>query len=209
MPEILRRDSRPALPWKNGGGVTREVAAFPAGGDLTSFDWRVSIAEVRAAGPFSRFAGVDRRMAVLEGRLALSVDAQPQAMLAPDSPPVFFPGDAPAYAEPIDGPVVDLNVMTRRGCFESTMRRYTLSEALEPGPEQGTWLLLALSDLILRGTGPEVRLARFDAARIEAGPWRCGIMQTPAPAASFTSRLARDLSAAWIRAGASHQRQGR
>jgi hypothetical protein len=189
MPEILRRDSRAALPWKNGGGVTHEVAAFPAGSDLTSFDWRVSIAEVRVAGPFSLFPGVDRRMAVLEGRLALSVDAQPAASLAPDSLPAFFPGDVPAFGEPLDGPVLDLNVMTRRGRFESTMTRCTLSETLELGPEQGTLLVLALSDLVLRGAEPEVRLARLDAARIEGVSGRCALTRSVAPASCYLIHL--------------------
>ncbi|WP_210147850.1 HutD family protein [Aromatoleum petrolei] len=30
--------------WKNGGGVTLEVALQPAGAGLTDFDWRVSSA---------------------------------------------------------------------------------------------------------------------------------------------------------------------
>ena len=53
--ELLSAARRAAVPWKNGGGVTREVAAHPAGASLEDFDWRVSTAEVRAAGPFSGF----------------------------------------------------------------------------------------------------------------------------------------------------------
>lgn len=166
-PEILRAAARQALPWKNGGGVTREVAAFPAGSDLAHFDWRVSIAEVRAAGPFSRFPGVDRRMAVLEGRLTLTIEAQPATSLTPGAPPVFFPGEVPAFGEPVDGPVVDLNVMTRRGRFQSTVTTRALTEALELEPARGTTLVLALSDLVLRCAGREVGLARLDAARLE------------------------------------------
>lgn len=60
---ILRAAERPALPWKNGGGVTREVVAHPPGSDLGHFDWRVSIAEIHNAGPFSRFPGIERRNA--------------------------------------------------------------------------------------------------------------------------------------------------
>jgi uncharacterized protein len=189
MPEILRAGSRPAVPWKNGGGVTREVAAFPAGSGLAGFDWRVSTAEVRAAGPFSRFPGVDRRMAVLEGRLALTVDAQAATLrLAPGSPPIFFPGDVPAFGEPLDGPVLDLNVMTRRGRFESSVTCQTLTEVLEldPGP-QDTLLVLALSDLSLRCAGSEVRLTRLDAAWIPPGG--CGITPISAPASCYLIRI--------------------
>lgn len=188
-PEILRAAARQALPWKNGGGVTREVAVLPPGSGLAHFDWRVSLAEVRAAGPFSPFPGVDRRMAVLAGRLALTVEAQPRAMLSPESPPVFFPGDVPAFGEPIDGPVVDFNVMTRRGRFESVVTSHTLTEALELQPARGTMLVLALSDLILRSAGREARLARLDAARLEGDGEPCDMICMPAPASCYLIRI--------------------
>jgi len=54
---ILRAAERPALPWKNGGGVTREVAATPPGVIWVHFDWRVSIAEIHSAGPFFALSG--------------------------------------------------------------------------------------------------------------------------------------------------------
>ena len=40
-----------AMPWKNGQGITHEIAREPAAGD--SFLWRLSIAEVAADGDFS------------------------------------------------------------------------------------------------------------------------------------------------------------
>ena len=49
---LLRAAERRAEPWKNGGGVTREVAACGAEVETGDFDWRVSIAEVAAPGPF-------------------------------------------------------------------------------------------------------------------------------------------------------------
>ena len=50
--------------WRNGGGSTRELLAWPAGAD-----WRVrvSVAEIGADGPFSAFDGVERWFAVLSG----------------------------------------------------------------------------------------------------------------------------------------------
>jgi len=68
---ILRAADRVAVPWKNGGGFTREVAAYPPQSDLGNFDWRVSLAEVRRGGPFSSFAGIDRHMAVICGRCSI------------------------------------------------------------------------------------------------------------------------------------------
>jgi environmental stress-induced protein Ves len=56
------------VPWRNGGGVTREVArcAAPAASPR-EFLWRISIASVALAGPFSRFDGFERLITVIEG----------------------------------------------------------------------------------------------------------------------------------------------
>jgi environmental stress-induced protein Ves len=111
---ILPAADRIATPWKNGGGTTREVAAFPSGSSFEAFDWRVSLAEVAESGEFSQFPGVDRWLCVLDGRLRLEVEGQGAFELAPGDH-LAFPGDAATRAELIDGPVLDLNVMSRRG----------------------------------------------------------------------------------------------
>jgi environmental stress-induced protein Ves len=111
---FLRASDRVAMPWKNGGGVTREVAIWPPGSGFDDFEWRVSIAEVREAGPFSRFDNIDRTLMILEGRMALSVGQQ-TVELSPVSAPFAFSGDADCSGRPIGRPVTDLNVMTRRG----------------------------------------------------------------------------------------------
>ena len=53
--QIIHPASFVARPWKNGGGITHEVIRVPA--DPEDFRWRVSMAEVAASGPFSRFTG--------------------------------------------------------------------------------------------------------------------------------------------------------
>src|SRR5207253_9624596 len=114
---ILRAAERPPTPWKNGGGLTREVIVHPSGSDLTRFDWRVSLAEIRAPGPFSSFPGIDRRMAVLEGRLSLSIGKGGGMIATPGTPALTFPGEAAAVADPCGGPVPGGAVRTRRGRF--------------------------------------------------------------------------------------------
>ena len=54
-------------PWKNGGGATREIACWPPGTGLDSFDWRISVATIAADGAFSVFAGIDRSITLLSG----------------------------------------------------------------------------------------------------------------------------------------------
>ena len=43
---LLAAKDRIAQPWKNGGGVTREIAVEPPGAGFDSFGWRVSTAVV-------------------------------------------------------------------------------------------------------------------------------------------------------------------
>src|SRR5882757_7248707 len=94
---LLHAADRALQPWKNGGGTTQEVAAFPPGSAMDNFDWRVSIAEVRQAGPFSCFEWVDRVLAVIAGELVLTVANMQPLTMAPGDTPYAFPGDVPAY----------------------------------------------------------------------------------------------------------------
>ena len=156
---ILRAAERLAVPWKNGGGLTREVAVHPPGSDLGNFDWRVSIAEVHRGGPFSSFPGVDRHMAVISGVLTLSVAGREPLTLSHDGPCLSFPGDVPASAEPRQAPVTDLNVMTRRGSVPG--------EAVVK-PESDTTLIVASGPLVLRAPSIECSLSMLDAVRLPA-----------------------------------------
>lgn len=114
--QVLRAAERLAVPWKNGGGVTRELAAAPAGAGMEAFDWRISIAEVAAGGPFSSFPGVDRVLTVIAGEgLSLAIDGRPAVVLGAASPPLAFSGEARCEAALRAGPIRDLNVMVRRG----------------------------------------------------------------------------------------------
>ncbi len=121
--EIIRYAELKAQPWRNGGGVTREVASHPAGapsGPGTrdgGWDWRVSIADVSKAGDFSAFPGMDRVLTVLEGELLLlSVDGAEHPL--EKYRPFRFSGDAAAAGSLPTGDIRDLNVITRNGAFK-------------------------------------------------------------------------------------------
>ena len=121
--QLLRASERKAASWKNGGGVTREVATGPSGAGFDNFDWRISMADVATDGPFSSFPDVDRLLAVLKGRLRLTVGGRPAVDLDYNAQPVAFPGDVIASAVLEAGPVLDLNVMSRRGRIRADLRR--------------------------------------------------------------------------------------
>lgn len=133
------------MPWKNGGGVTTEIMAWPPAAGLDDFDWRISMAQVAAGGPFSVFAGIDRTLAVLAGTMRLAAgDAEPVA-LSPQSQPYVFPGDVSTGATLIDGPVLDFNVMTRRGRVSHAVERLEFSEPTEIALGEGISLIFFTS----------------------------------------------------------------
>jgi environmental stress-induced protein Ves len=165
---ILRAAARPAVPWRNGGGLTREVAAHPPGRGFDQLDWRISIAEIGTAGPFSAFPGLERRLAVLQGRLALAIGAQAPLEVGAGTPALHFAGDVLVHARPLDGTVTDLNVMTRRGRFTSTLTLNEATAVVSLGDGPATRVLLALDPLEVRAAGAAWQLAPLDAARCEA-----------------------------------------
>ena len=113
---LIRGADLVAAPWKNGGGVTREVAAFPVGAGLDAFVWRVSVADVAQPGPFSRFAGIDRTLVLLSGAGMLldEADGRTHALTRPLDI-ARFEGETSIDARLVDGATRDFNLMVRRG----------------------------------------------------------------------------------------------
>ncbi len=133
--------------WKNDGGATSEVVAWPESADLDGFQWRVSIAEIAASGTFSQFPGVDRVLTPMgTGRadaLVLVVDGVEHAMVA--GVPFAFPGESATYGRLRGGPVHDLNVMTRRGAWLADVEAMTLEGPDLDGASLGATAELPLS----------------------------------------------------------------
>ena len=117
----------PAMAWKNGGGVTREIVREPAGASLDDFDWRVSVADIAAAGPFSRFVGVDRHLLLLEGDGVnlTSAEAGLDVNLLADDTVLAFSGDVDMNSQLLGGAVRDFNVMTKRGVWQAQVSVWT------------------------------------------------------------------------------------
>ena len=115
--QIVRFASLAKKPWKNGGGATAEIAVAPPDAGLDDFDWRLSIADIAADGAFSRFDRIDRTTALLAGAGVVLEVAGDERRVDLVGAAIAFPGDAPAFARLIAGPIRDFNVMTRRGRF--------------------------------------------------------------------------------------------
>jgi uncharacterized protein len=133
--QFIRANTLKSRPWKNGGGETTEIAVWPVGASLDTFDWRISMATVEQDGPFSVFPGIDRTLALLKGGLKLQFADRPNAVLTPGSTPFSFPGELAVTAELWGGPAHDLNVMTRRGKWRCTVegQRQSFRVAAMPG----------------------------------------------------------------------------
>lgn len=119
MPEFLliRAEDTRRVPWKNGRGVTEEIAVGPRGATFEAgdFAWRVSRASVAEAGPFSAFPGIDRVLVVTDGAGLRLVHGDSAPVTLAPLVPHRFSGDDATSADLVGGPVRDFNVLTRRG----------------------------------------------------------------------------------------------
>lgn len=154
---VVGAADRRTMPWKNGGGVTHEL--WREGEGAAGFALRVSIAEVAADGPFSRFPGVDRVIALLEGR-GMTLTRADGTVVRLDTPgaPFAFAGEDDWTGALVDGPTLDVNVMTDRAT------RRAVVEPLGPGVVPAG-LVFALGTGTLAGAPVE----RFGLARLD-GP---------------------------------------
>jgi uncharacterized protein len=94
--------------------VTRTVAAG-GGADARDWDWRVSIADITQAGPFSTFPGMYRQLTLIEGGGIVLKSVSGSMRLTRIGDSVVFPGEETLHVTLIDGPVRACNVIARRG----------------------------------------------------------------------------------------------
>lgn len=164
---VLRASEREPSPWKNGGGVTWEVARAPADSGLSDFDWRISCAEVAASGPFSTFDGVDRTILLLAGDgMELTIDGV-RHVLEPHRP-LAFDGASATHCDLTGGQTRDLNVMTTRGRCEAAVEVVAIAGERPHTADPADPLVL----LVLEGEAsvstddhPDLALGPLDGAR--------------------------------------------
>jgi uncharacterized protein len=160
------------MPWRNGGGVTLEIAREPGGGDV--FAWRLSLATVAASGPFSDFAGYQRSVTLIDGEgFKLGIGGQDPVVLDWPGATALFPGSAPAQCELLKGPATDLSLMVREpGAIVSVVRIHnagTLTVPLDPGTPGTLKALFCLSAGTVLGTDvrAQIRLTVHDTVLLD------------------------------------------
>ena len=144
----------PPTPWKNGGGTTREILCWPPGADTGNFDFRVSVASITQAGPFSAFPGVDRTIVLLDGDGVWLKGDGVDHRLATRHAPFDFSGDTPLACELLGGPSTDFNVMGRRARGHATV---DVIEQTHPLPDSPRGLLLVVQGAWQVGDGTPLR----------------------------------------------------
>jgi environmental stress-induced protein Ves len=170
---VIRKDTFSRTAWKNGGGVTHEAIRVPTTGE--PFLWRVSVAHIEKSGPFSDFDGYERKMLLLQGRgLKLRFGDGRRRELREVGDWVDFDGAIPTQCDLIDGPCVDLNLMTAKS-LKTAFRLERLGDSV--GAEAGrgeTVLIFSLAAALALGdeTGAATRLEPWDLAVLSQGAVR-------------------------------------
>jgi environmental stress-induced protein Ves len=128
---LARYAAAAEVPWRNGGGLTRELHAGAG--------WRLSVATIATAAEFSVFPGRDRTLVVGRGRLRLAVAGRSRQQLAVGELAVF-PGEAQVTADPDGVAVQAVNVMVERPGPTASVRVLPLTG---PAPAADALVLLS------------------------------------------------------------------
>jgi environmental stress-induced protein Ves len=135
---LVRLDALTPQRWKNGGGVTSEIACFPPGADWKNFDWRVSRAIIEKDGAFSVFPGMLRWILLLEGNgFTLSFADREKLHVTERFAVESFPGDGITHCTLNGGPSVVLNVIARA----DMLMRVNVTTSRAPLPSLGHALI--------------------------------------------------------------------
>lgn len=106
---VIRHAKLTPAPWKNGGGITREIASTS---DDRGLLWRLSLAEIEREGPFSLFAGLDRILTVVAGE-GLVIELPERSQRLDPMLPFRFSGTTPITAHLSTDLVRALNIFYR------------------------------------------------------------------------------------------------
>ena len=175
---VLREPDYVTVPWKNGGGLTREILKVPAG--ATAFDWRLSLASITAPGPFSAFDGYDRTLVLVRGDgVELDFGPRGQTTLRAPGESIDFDGSWAAHCTLLGEPSTDLNLIVSRARAEA--RTQILRTGVpEPGRPMGQLIrtsgweeilvcCISGSAQIENTTGEVATLHAVDVARCDPG----------------------------------------
>lgn len=113
--KLVDLDAVPAQSWRNGRGLTRELLAWP---DAASWRVRLSVADISASAHFSRYEGIERWFAVVEGDGVVLHAHGSERLLTRADAPLRFDGGVPMYCTLLEGETRDFNLMAPPGAAQ-------------------------------------------------------------------------------------------
>jgi len=121
----LKPSDYKTVPWKNGRGQTLELAVDTE----VPFRWRLSRAKLVEAGPFSVYAGYDRKLMMLDGT---SIRLEPEGKSLSPWEIYAFAGELPLTTV-VKTPGEDLNLFTLRSRARATLHcsKFESSEEMQ------------------------------------------------------------------------------
>jgi len=135
MPTLLRAGDARRVPWKNGRGTTLEIASDARHLDQP-WTWRLSIADVPASGPFSRFPDCERLILCIDGEgMQLVAGSAPSVRVPHSGAALRFSGDVETHGELVGGPVRDANLMVVRARWNAALSRIGSGESALEGAD--------------------------------------------------------------------------
>jgi|SRR6185437_12018836 len=189
---VLREANYITVPWKNGGGLTREILKVPS--DAPMFDWRLSLASIEIPGPFSTFDGYQRTLVLVRGAgVQLDFGANGQVSLRAPGQTAVFDGAWSTSCTLIDGPSTDLNLMVAKARAEADARVMALTtpELIRTTDWEETLVCCISGSVQTENTAGEIAtLGAADIARCnpEDGVLTCGPLGVE-PALAFIASV--------------------
>ena len=119
---LIKKENYQSKAWKNGLGVTSEIAIYPPEASLAqgNFLWRLSTAQIEKSSAFSLFPAHDRVLLVIKGQGLKMIHTfeegePPETAMIEKFEPYEFPGDVPSRCELTEGGITDFSIFIRTG----------------------------------------------------------------------------------------------
>lgn len=167
---LIRKTDMKQGRWRNGLGVSWDIADWPEGSSAGTFGWRFALARIESDVAFSAYPETDRIFTLVEGDgLDLAFAGRPPLAVDRVHVPHVFPCDIETFCRIRGRPCIALNLFLHRGAWQAAAEILTdNAEISHDGP-----ILL----FILGGTAEVngIRMEQGDAAiasshaRIHAG----------------------------------------
>ena len=169
MLRLIRQSEFTEGPWRNGMGVSWEIASFKPEG-AADFSWRVAKARIDRDVPFSIYPGIDRVFMQLSGNgLDLEFEGGRVLQVHESFVPHAFACDVPLYCKLRNGPCFDLNLFTARGAYGAEPQVVQLEGLVEVALDGAEAVVFALEGTAeLAGQDGAIILRQGDAAVVGA-----------------------------------------